>query len=84
MFRKTANTEICRNKDKNRNNNLAAKRTKEKEDKLKLLYVQKHKINKNLYQLHLHNANIWNTWWSHIEHKIHQKLQHEMKETVEK
>jgi hypothetical protein len=37
------------------NNNLAAKRTKEKaqlvriKDEIELLYIQKHKINKNLY-----------------------------------
>jgi hypothetical protein len=72
MLRKTTNTKICKNKYKNSNNNLTAKITKEKaqlmriKNEIKLLYIQKHKINKNLYQLHLHNSNIWNTWWSHI------------------
>jgi hypothetical protein len=53
-------------------------------NELKLLYIQKHKINKDLYHLHLHNTNTWNTWWSHKEHKINKKLQLEMRKTSEK
>jgi hypothetical protein len=55
--------------------------SKNRSQSLDTVPTPSHKINKDLYQLHLHNANTWNTWWLHIEHQINRKLQHEMRKT---
>lgn len=53
-------------------------------NKLKPFYKGEKKINKDLPQLHLHNANRWQSLWLHIKHKINQKLQSKIKITTGK
>jgi hypothetical protein len=43
-------------------------------DEIKLLYIKKQNLNKQLYYFHLWTANIWDCNWQYIEHNIKDKL----------
>jgi hypothetical protein len=51
------------------------------QNEIKFLYIKKEHLNKQLYHIHIHNANIWQKTWNNIEEAINYKLQHEMKIT---
>jgi hypothetical protein len=44
------------------------------QNKIKYLYKKKQQINKELYYIHLCNANQWQNLWTHIEQNINDKL----------
>jgi hypothetical protein len=62
-------------------NSIPSNRTKRTAENLrikneiKFLYVKKQKLNKCLYESHLHNAHVWNKIWSLIETDINEKLE---------
>jgi hypothetical protein len=71
-------------------NNEAAKKTKTQAQTLRIknlitfLYKKKQQLNTQLYQAHIHNANIWQQTWGNIKQSVDQKLQQEMKKVYMK
>jgi hypothetical protein len=62
--------------------NNEAKKTKTQaqtlhiKNEIKFLYIKNQQLNLQLYQTHIHNANIWQKMWGNIEQSIEQKLKH--------
>jgi len=44
---------------------------------IQFLYINKQKLNEQLYRLHLNCANYWNKSWPHIQDHLEQRLQKE-------
>ena len=43
-------------------------------DEIRYLYTKKQQINLQIYHLHLSLANTYDSWWSHMQHTIEEKL----------
>ena len=64
------------------NTSAIAKRSQKKastqriKDEIKFLYCKKQNFNKQLYKLHLHLANTWDSTWPYIQEVIDSKTAH--------
>jgi phage terminase Nu1 subunit (DNA packaging protein) len=55
-------------------------RTLRIKNEIKYLYKKKQQLNKQMYSLHIENANIWGNLWHIISNNINNTLESEMKQ----